>query len=504
MNPPPSVVPRWEWRCFGEHFGAAEAAFAALAPEQVVESSEVYLLSAAGSDVVKVRAELLDIKHLQQVDDDGLEQWMPVLKTPFPLTSADMNAVTAALGVSASTAAARTADSLDVLLRELVDPNPELRAVEVSKRRVRYTIGGCLAEVTDVRTERASTRSIAIESEDPRRVTATLRDLGLVPRPNVNYARGLRILERFGAERFAVIDVGTNSVKFHVGERGKAGGWRTIVDRAVVTRLGDGLQQTSQLGPEPMARTVEAIAGMAEEARQQRVGAVAAVGTAGLRAAANSADFVRAVEAQCGVVVDVISGEDEARLAYRAATTGLRVQGSSVVFDTGGGSSQFTFGHEGRVDERFSVPVGAVRFTEQFGLDGVVSEDVLGAALAAIATDLDRLDGRARPETLLAMGGAVTNLAAVKHGLAEYDAQIVQGTVLDRAEVDRQIELFRSRNTAERRSVVGLQPERAEIILAGACIVRTVLDKLGKDSLTVSDRGLRFGVLADRFDLEER
>jgi exopolyphosphatase/guanosine-5'-triphosphate,3'-diphosphate pyrophosphatase len=130
----------------------------------------------------------------------------------------------------------------------------------------------------------------------------------------------------------------------------------------------------------------------------------------------------------------------------------------------------------------------------------VVSEDVLGAALAAIAAGLGRLDGRASPETLVAMGGAVTNLAAVKHGLAQYDASIVQGTMLDRAEVDRQIELFRARDAAERRSVVGLQPQRAEIILAGACIVRTVLDKLGKDSLTVSDRGLRHGVLADRFD----
>ena len=97
------------------------------------------------------------------------------------------------------------------------------------------------------------------------------------------------------------------------------------------------------------------------------------------------------------------------------------------------------------------------------------------------------------------MGGAVTNLAAVKHGLAEYDPDVVQGTVLDRAEIDRQIELYRTRGADERRSIVGLQPQRADIILAGACIVRTVLGKLGKDSLTVSDRGLRHGVLEDRF-----
>jgi exopolyphosphatase/guanosine-5'-triphosphate,3'-diphosphate pyrophosphatase len=98
------------------------------------------------------------------------------------------------------------------------------------------------------------------------------------------------------------------------------------------------------------------------------------------------------------------------------------------------------------------------------------------------------------------MGGAVTNIAAVKHGLATYDPAVVQGTVLDRAEIDRQIELYRSRDADARRTIVGLQPKRAEVILAGACIVRTVMEKLGKDTLTVSDRGLRHGVLAECFD----
>src|SRR5207342_2318751 len=100
-------------------------------------------------------------------------------------------------------------------------------------------------------------------------------------------------------------------------------------------------------------------------------------------------------------------------------------------------------------------------------------------------------------DALVAMGGAVTNLAAVKHELATYDPEVVQGAVLDRAEVDRQIELYRTRTSEERRSIVGLQPKRAEVILAGACIVRAVLEKLGSDSLTVSDRGLRHGLLID-------
>jgi exopolyphosphatase / guanosine-5'-triphosphate,3'-diphosphate pyrophosphatase len=170
-----------------------------------------------------------------------------------------------------------------------------------------------------------------------------------------------------------------------------------------------------------------------------------------------------------------------------------------VVFDTGGGSSQFTFGRGPRVEERFSLEVGAVRFTERFGLAGVVDPGVLRDALAAISADLARLDGRPRPDALVGMGGAVTNMTAVRLGLAAYDPDLVQGAVLDRAEIDRQIELYRSRDAQARRAIVGLQPKRAEVILAGACIVRTVMEKLGQQTLTVSDRGLRHGLLIDRF-----
>jgi exopolyphosphatase/guanosine-5'-triphosphate,3'-diphosphate pyrophosphatase len=196
----------------------------------------------------------------------------------------------------------------------------------------------------------------------------------------------------------------------------------------------------------------------------------------------------------------VIPGEDEARLAYVATVAALgSTDGSLVVFDTGGGSSQFTFGHGTEIDERFSVDVGAARYTERFGLDGAVSLETLSDAMAEISADLARLDGCPTPDALVGMGGAVTNITAVRHGLAIYDPSVVQGTILDRAEIDRQIELYRSRSAEARRDIVGLQPNRAEVILAGACIVQTVMKKLGQASLTVSDRGLRHGVLAERF-----
>jgi exopolyphosphatase/guanosine-5'-triphosphate,3'-diphosphate pyrophosphatase len=300
--------------------------------------------------------------------------------------------------------------------------------------------------------------------------------------------------------RYAVVDVGTNSVKFVVGERAADGSWTTVVDRAEVTRLGEGLDDSGELQEAPMSRTVDAVAGMVAEARQNGVEEIAAVGTAGLRIASNSSAFVDAVRERTGVEVEVISGEEESRLAYVAVTSALELgDGTLVVFDTGGGSSQFTFGRAREVDERFSVNVGAVRFTERFGLDGVVGEDVIDRALDAIAGDVSKLDDRPVPAMLVGIGGAVTNMAAVSHGLETYDPSVVQGTVLDASEVDRQIELYRTRTADQRREIPGLQPKRAEVILAGACVVRTVLGKLGRDSLTVSDRGLRHGLLAERF-----
>lgn len=300
--------------------------------------------------------------------------------------------------------------------------------------------------------------------------------------------------------RYAVIDVGTNSVKFNISERRDNGTWRAIVDRAEITRLGEGLEKTGEISSDAMERTVSAICGMAADARDNGVTAIAAVGTMGMRTARNSEQFVDAVQLRCGVRIEVIPGEEEGRLAYLAVKSGLGLtEGSLAIFDTGGGSTQFTFGHGSVVEERFSLNVGAVRFAEQFGLGGVVPDEHLRVALDAIAADLVRIGNRPSPDALVGMGGAITNIAAVKHGLAKYDPDIVQGSAIERAEIERQIELYRSRSVDERRKIVGLQPKRADVILAGACIVETVMDKLRKESLAVSDRALRHGLLIDRF-----
>jgi exopolyphosphatase/guanosine-5'-triphosphate,3'-diphosphate pyrophosphatase len=239
---------------------------------------------------------------------------------------------------------------------------------------------------------------------------------------------------------------------------------------------------------------------MVDEAKDEGAMAIVAVGTAGMRIAQNSDSVIDAIRKRTGVTIEVLQGDEEGRLAYVAVQAGLGLgDGSLVVFDTGGGSSQFTFGEGSRVAERFSVDVGAVRYTEQYRLDEAISESNLVSALEAISGDLSSTDGRPTPDVLVGMGGAITNITAVSLSLATYDPDIVQGAILTRSEVDRQIELYRSMDATERRNIVGLQPKRADVILAGACIVRTVMEKLSRDSLRVSDQGLRHGLLIERF-----
>ena len=484
---PATIVPRWEWRRFGD----VEARLEETGPERVQESDELYLLSPVSDASVKVRDGLMDVKRLQRVDEHGLEQWLPVLKAPFPLTPDGVSVVARALEMPAPETA-----NASYTLDELVALTGA-RRVDVHKVRHRYDLGGRAAELTDIRAGSDSTRTIAVESEDPARVVDAVGSLGLSLQPNTCMARGLKALV---GRRFAVIDVGTNSVKFYVADRQDDGTWSTVVERSEVTRLGEGLDKTGRLGREPVERTVGAVADMVDEARRLGVEDVAAAGTAGLRIAPNRVEFLDAVHERTGVRVEVVPGEEEARLAYVATKAALGLRDEAVVdFDTGGGSSQFTFGHGDRVVEQFSVHVGAIRFTEQFGLDGPVDEARLAEVLEAVAADLEPLDERRAPDLLVGMGGAVTNLAAVQLELAEYDPSRVRGAKLERGEVERQIELYRTRTADERRGIVGLQPKRAEVILAGACIVLTVMRKLDAPSLTVSDRGLRHGLMAERF-----
>src|SRR3954453_19115197 len=288
-----AIVPRWEWRIFGAIPDAAERRFAALAAERVEDSDETYLLSRASDASVKVRGGRMDVKRLERVDGDGLELWMPVMKATFPLSAAAVGAVLEELGAPAPAPSLERAEyTFEELLVEVVDPSPGLLAVGVHKHREHYTLAGCMAELSELRTAPAGApRTPPIESEISERVRAAVREIGGAGRPVVCVARGLKLLVGFGGQRCAVIDVGTNSVKFHVGERHADGGLRTVVDRAEITRLGEGLDESGPLAEEPIRRTVAAIDAMADEAHREGAGAIAAVGTAGLRLASNRADL---------------------------------------------------------------------------------------------------------------------------------------------------------------------------------------------------------------------
>ena len=177
---------RWEWRTFGDQVGAAERRLDSVHVDSVVESDETYLVSATGRDAVKVRGGLMDVKHLEQVDSDGLELWKPVMKSALPISADDAQAVLVALDVRAPL----TRSSYD--LGGIAGVSAEVVVVPVHKTRRHFTLGGCMAELTDVRTADRSTRTIAIESDQPGRVIAAVRELGQNPRPNVSFPHWLR------------------------------------------------------------------------------------------------------------------------------------------------------------------------------------------------------------------------------------------------------------------------------------------------------------------------
>lgn len=186
------IIPRWEWRTFGETFGEADAKYAAFTPTDIQESDELYFLSPASDQNVKVRFDLMDIKTLVEVDANGLEQWTPVMKAKFPLAADEVKKVLAALDVKVPSLA-RAEYTLDQFVSDLGEPGG-LRAVQVHKRRVRYKVNGCTSELTDVVADGRKIRTVALELEDAARVLATVRELELDAFPNISYPRGLKQL----------------------------------------------------------------------------------------------------------------------------------------------------------------------------------------------------------------------------------------------------------------------------------------------------------------------
>lgn len=170
-----------------------------------------------------------------------------------------------------------------------------------------------------------------------------------------------------------------------------------------------------------------------------------------------------------------------------------------VIFDTGGGSTEFIYGHGTELKKRFSVNLGAVRITENYLKSDPVTRDEVAAAIAEIDKEFGEAGVEGSPKQLVGMGGTVTSMGAVKHKMVKYDPAVIQGSTLSRADVEEQIKEYSSRTIEERKTLAGLQPKRADVILAGACILSVILNRLGAESLTISDRGLRHGLAFDLF-----
>ncbi len=304
--------------------------------------------------------------------------------------------------------------------------------------------------------------------------------------------------------RYATLDIGSNSVLLFIAEKEIDNNWHIILDQMAMPRLGEGVKTSGILKKAAMKRTLDVLGQFMQLIHQNQVDYIVAAGTMALRSAKNSREFLETVRAKYQLNIEILSGEEEARLAYLSAKKSVGSQTKKMaIFDIGGGSTEFFLGCDQQIIKQMSMNVGAIQITEKYFTQSPVANDLLTFVLQKIDEELGDLGSESTFDVLVGVGGTVTTMAAVRHQLQVYDPLIVNGTRLDRAEVLRQLELYRSKSIAERKMIPGLEPARADIILAGCAIASVLLRKLNVDQFIVSDFGLRHGLMIDRFGMEE-
>ena len=299
--------------------------------------------------------------------------------------------------------------------------------------------------------------------------------------------------------RLAAIDLGTNTVHLLVVEASGAE-WRGLHGEQRVTRLGEGQAGTGILQPAAMRRTAEVVAAFCRRAEDLGVHDVRIVGTSAVREAANGAEFLAQVRSSSGRQVQVISGEEEARLTCLGVTQGLPdLKGHFLLFDIGGGSTEFVLSRAGRASPAVSVKLGVVELAERFMDPGPVDDtryDAIAALVGArLAAGLTEPILRHGAPALVGSAGTVTTLAALDLGLESYDPVRVHGHRLTRVVVAGLVARLAALSLAERAVLPCLEPGRADLIVPGGAICLAALSRLGFDALVVSDRGLREGIL---------
>lgn len=313
---------------------------------------------------------------------------------------------------------------------------------------------------------------------------------------------------------YATIDIGSNTVLLLIASIGKEGEIIPLLEKAEITRLGQSQSQSPAdasfraLHPEAMERTLKVLRQYTDLCHRNQVEGIACVGTEALRRAYNSNTLVRQIEESCGFKVEIIPGKKEAELAYLSAMLDFReVYPNLVVVDIGGGSTELiweTETTESRAKlQMISMKMGSVRLTERFIRTDPVSSEEFDYLSDLIETklneDLSILPLPKHPLTLIGLAGTVTTLSSIAQKLKTYDSKKVQGSTLTLSQLEKTIEELKKKNLEEKKQIVGIEPKRADVLLAGAMILEAVMKKFKAKQVVVSDHGIRYGLFYQRF-----
>jgi len=306
--------------------------------------------------------------------------------------------------------------------------------------------------------------------------------------------------------RRAVIDVGTNSVKLLVAEvTGRE--VRPVLEESRQTRLGKDFYETRMLQPEAVARTAGAVASLAGHARALNPASLRVVATSAARDAKNPGDLTAAILAASGLATEIISGGQEAEWSFQGVTTDPRFAESALlILDVGGGSTEMILGRGRRQDLALSFPLGTVRLLEQFppadpptAADHTVCRDWVRAFLneqvrpqLAPALAADTAAGAVQ---LVGTGGTATLLGRMERPTDHYDREAIEGVRLALDQLTARRAGLWSQSLAQRQTIPGLPPSRADVILIGTVIYEAVMELFGFRQLSISTRGLRFAAV---------
>jgi exopolyphosphatase/guanosine-5'-triphosphate,3'-diphosphate pyrophosphatase len=304
--------------------------------------------------------------------------------------------------------------------------------------------------------------------------------------------------------RAAAIDIGTNSTRLLVAEVARADGPLVTLDRRMtITRLGRGVDASRRLAPDAIARTVDALAEY--RAAIDAIGDVAqvrATATSAARDAGNRDEFFTAAHDALGVTPELLSGQEEARLSFLGATTGLAdvAPAPYLVVDIGGGSTEFVVGTD-EPDGLVSVDIGCVRITETWLHGDPPTPEELSQAVHVVrehlADVLREVPAVTTAKTLVGLAGTVSSFAMIEQGLATYDRDRVHHFRLTKAAAEDVFRTLATEAAADRRHNPGLEPGRVDVIVGGAIILVTVLRTLGFDELLTSESDILDGLVRD-------